>query len=266
MAVRANTRVRYREKNVARNITRDLPRFLARPDLQMRRHDPIAIVAGGPSAKKHLDTIRAFKWIMAAGSSHDFLMANGITPTFALSTDSKQDTNDFYRRLNPTTQYLIASVSPPSLVNRLVRNKCQVWLWHFTEQVDPPHYRGEPACGWGCMVGVVCIQMALWLGFQQQHYFGYDCALDRESSATHAYAVGAQEHADIWQQVTEATVGTEETKFLTTTGLICCATHFFAVYRSPDGNWLKGHVYGPGLLHDQIRQSPPEMKEWLTAV
>jgi hypothetical protein len=270
MAVRANMPVRHREKNVARNIRRPLPRFMQRLDLQILRQDldgkpvPIAIVAGGPSARKHLDEIRKFKWVMAAGSSHDFLVENNIIPTFALTTDSKQETKDYFRRLNPATQYLVASVSPPSLFNRMERRKCQVWIWHFTEQVDPEHYHGEPMCGWGCMVGVVCIQMALWLGFQEQHYFGYDCCVEPES--THAYPVSAEEKAGIWEQVTEATVGEEGTKFLTTTALICCATHFFGVYRSPDGQYLKGYVYGPGMLHDQIRQSPPEMKQWLTAV
>jgi hypothetical protein len=104
----------------------------------------------------------------------------------------------------------------------------------------------------------------LWLGFQHQHYFGYDCSIDRETRQTHAYAVSDEERAGIWQNVTEATVGEQATKFLTTTALICCATHFFGVYRSADGNYLKGVVYGEGMLAEQVRQSPPEMAQWLT--
>ena len=263
---RANTDVGHREKNVASNIVRPLPRFVDRADFMQLRDEPIAIVAGGPSARKHLDKIRQFKWVMAAGSSHDWLIDNGIVPTFAVSTDSKEETNDYFKRLDPGVQYVLASVLPPSLFDRLEAADCPTWLWHFNEQVDPAHYRGERPVGWGCMVGVVCIQIALWLGFQRQHYFGYDCCLDRESFATHAYTVSARERAEIWENVTEAMVGEEQTKFLTTTALICCATHFFGVYRCPDNQYLKGHVYGPGLLHDQVRQSPPEMQEWLEAV
>lgn len=263
---RANTDESYRERHVAINIERSCKRLAHRPDLMQLRGEPIAIVAGGPSVKRHLDKIRTFKWIMAAGSSHDFLMDNGIVPTFAVSTDAKKETGDFYRQLNPQTQYLMASVVPPELLDRMEQQNCQLYLWHFNEQVDPKHYRGEQAMGWGCMVGVVCIQMALWLGFQHHHYFGYDCCLDRESFATHAYGVSAQERAEIWENVTEASVGDEGTKFLTTTALLCCATHFFGVYRCPDAQYLKGYVYGPGLLHDQIRQSPPEMREWLEPV
>jgi len=264
MAVRANTDVALREQNVAINIKRKLPRFLDRADICMLRSDPIAIVAGGPSVKRHLDKIRSFKWIMAAGSSHDYLLNNGIVPSFALATDSKLETCDYYKIPHRDTVYLIASVCPPRLFNRLSRRRCRINLWHFNEQVDPEHYRGERATGWGCMVGVVAIQMALWLGFQHQHYFGYDCSLDRESFETHAYAVSAEERAGIWEQVTEAEVGEEKTKWLTTTALICCATHFFGVYRSPDNQYLKGTVYGPGMLHDQIRQSPPAIQHWLT--
>ena len=266
LAVRANTDVSFREANVAANIVKPYKRFLQRPDLMGIRGEPLAIVGGGPSVKKHLDDIRKFKWVMAAGSSHDFLMRNGIMPAFAVSTDSKEETGDYYRELNGGTQYLMASVSPPSMLERMAEGSCRLYLWHFSEQVDPPHYRGERAIGWGCMVGVVCIQMALWLGFQEHHYFGYDCSLDRDAFETHAYAVSAEERAGIWETATEAMVGDEKTRFLTTTALIAQAVHFFAIYRCPDGQYLRGYVYGPGMLHDQIRQSPPEMREWLIAV
>jgi hypothetical protein len=258
-AVRANTDVGYRENNVAINIKRKLPRFLQRSDLMQLRGEPIAIVGGGPSVKEFLPRIREFKWIMAAGSSHDFLIENGVIPTFAVSTDSKEETNDYYQRLNPTTQYLIASTSPPSLLDRL--EDCPVYLWHFFEQVDPEHYQGEQACGWGCMVGVVCIQIALWLGFQEHHYFGYDCAI---GDKTHAYEVAEWEKKHIRETMTVAEVGDEKTKHLTTTAFIAQCTHFLGIYRSPDGNYLKGTVYGKGLLWDVIRQTPG-IEPWLKA-
>jgi hypothetical protein len=261
-AVRANTDVKLREKHVAINIERPLPRFLSRPDLMVLRDEPIAIVGGGPSAKHYLDEIRKFKWVMAAGSAHDFLMENGITPHFAISTDSKEETNDYYKHLNPTTEYLLASTSPPSFFDRLEKGGCKTWIWHFYEQVDPEHYRGEAQCGWGCMVGVVCIQMALWLGFQHQHYFGYDCCISPEE--THAYKVADWETKFIRDNVTEAMIGDEKTKYLTTTAYIAQTTHFLAVYRSPDGNYLRGTVYGKGMLWDVIRQTPG-IETWLKA-
>jgi len=263
---RANTDESARVDNVLINIARPLPRFVNRPDFMCLRDEPIAIVGGGPSVKDHLDKIRKFKWIMAAGSSHDYLIAHGIVPNFAVSTDSKEETNLYYSSLHPNVQYIMASTLPPSLFDRMAAANCRTELFHFNEQVDPKHYQGEMSIGWGCMVGVVCIQMALYLGFQHQHYFGYDCCLDREAHQTHAYPVGDEEAKGIWEAATEATVGEEETKFLTTTALLCMATHFFGVYRCPDGNFLKGYVYGNGMLHDQIRQSPPEMKQWLEAV
>jgi hypothetical protein len=267
-AVRANTDVGYRENNVAINIKRKLPRFLQRTDLMQLRGEPIAIVGGGPSVKDYLPKIQEFKWIMAAGSCHDYLIENGIIPTFAVSTDSKEETNDYYRRLNLDTQYLIASTSPPSLFDRLWLHEgleqqgCKTWLWHFFEQVDPEHYQGEQACGWGCMVGVVCIQIALWLGFQEHHYFGYDCSIERDH--THAYEVADWEKKHIRDGVTEAEVGDEKTRHLTTTAFIAQCTHFLGIYRSPDGNYLNGTVYGKGLLWDVIRQTPG-IEPWLKA-
>src|SRR6516165_5381761 len=72
-AVRGNTDVKVREQHVAINIKRKLPRFLQRTDLMGLRGSPIAIVGGGPSVKGYLDEIRKFRWIMAAGSTHDYL-------------------------------------------------------------------------------------------------------------------------------------------------------------------------------------------------
>ena len=43
------------------------------------------------------------------------------------------------------------------------------------------------------------------------------------------------------------------------------AGQILEIYKSEDGNYLKGYVYGRGLLPAIIHQSPPEMKEWLEA-
>lgn len=259
---RANTDVPNREKNVAINIARKIPRFLDRPDLMHRRFDPIAIVAGGPSVKRHLDDIRKFRYVMAAGSSHDFLVANGINLSFAVSTDSKEETVLYFQKPSKNCDYLLASSGTPRLFDAL--KDYEVNLWHFNEQVDPPHYKGERSIGWGCMVGVVCIQMALWLGFQIHHYFGYDCCFEGED--THSYSVSDEERAGIAEQTQIVTQGPEKTQFLTSTALICQMQHFYGVYKSQDNQFLKGYVYGRGLLWDNIRQSPPEMKHWLEAV
>lgn len=261
---RANTDVSHREINVAANIGRPIARFLARKDLMLRRYEPIAIVGGGPSVKRHLNEIRKFKWVMAAGSSHDFLIENGIIPNFAVATDSKEETGLYYKRPNRGCDYLFASVCPPSLFEQLKDYPIQ--MWNFREQVEEPYYKGEMSICWGCMVGVVCIQMALWLGFQEQHYFGYDCCLEDEE--THSYPVSDEEKLDILEQATIATMGEgkDEIKFKTTTALICQMTHFYGVYQSKDNQFLKGYVYGNGLLWENIRRSPPEMKTWLEAV
>ena len=261
---RANTDVSHREKNVTINIKRPLPRFLDRKDLMGIRNEPIALVGGGPSVKRHLREISQFKWIMAAGSSHDYLVSEGIIPNFAVSTDSKEETGLYYKNPQKGCTYLFTSTSPPSLFDAL--KDYDVELWHFHEQVDTPFYQGERAICWGCMVGVVCIQMALWLGFQQQHYFGYDCCIEQDE--THSYSVGDEEKQDILGQATVATMGEgeDQVKYLTTTALICQMTHFYGVYRGGDGQFLKGYVHGPGLLWENIRRSPPEMKQWLEAV
>lgn len=249
-----------RIQNVQVNIKRDILRFLHLPFLLKIREEPIAIVGGGPSLKNHLDEIRKYKWIMAAGSSHDFLVENGIIPTFAAATDPKDETADYYLKPHKDTCYLLASQCPPKLFDQL--KDYNVAMWHFHDQVDEEHYQGEQSICWGCMVGVNCIQLALYLGFQQQHYFGYDCSID--GSESHAYRVADEERAEILSRRTEATIGEgpDTRKYWTTTALICQATHFFGVYSCPDGRFLKGKVYGDGMLAGIIKRSPG-MEHWL---
>lgn len=250
-----------RSANVRVNIERKTIRFLSLPGLLGERKEPVAIVGGGPSLKYQLPKIREFKQILAAGSSHDFLVENGIIPTFALVVDPADNTADYYKHPQENTSYLIASQCHPSVFERIEPvAKDRIAMWHFKDQIDDKSvFKGENEICWGCMVGIVAIQIALFLGFQHHHYFGMDCSY--EGDDTHSYPLGETEHKFIWGQRIEADVGSK--RFLTTTALVMQASQFFDVYESSDGEYLKGTVYGDGMLAEIIRNSPPEMSEWL---
>ena len=246
-----------RISNVQINIKRNLPRLRELPGLFLKRGEPLAILGGGPSLKDNLDKIKQFKYTMVAGSPHDFLIQNGIVSSFAVATDAIPDSLRHYQHPHKDTSYLLASQCPPELFDRLEGHK--VCLWHFLGQIDEKHYNGEGSNFWGCMVGVNCIQMAFWLGFQELHFFGFDCSLT--DTETHSYDV--TEYADLMSKRTLATVGEEKNQFWTTAGLLAQVEHFLEIFRSTDGYYLKGYVYGPGLLADVIRQT--DMRPWLEA-
>lgn len=259
-----------RAANIAVNIKRPLQRFLALPGLLHRRKDPrIALVAGGPSLPPYLDTIREFDAVMACGSSHDYLIENGITPTYALVTDPAGDTIAFYQRRCTETIYLLASQCDPNMFDWL--DGYPIAMWNFRGQVgddktEHTYFNGEETINWGCMVGVNAVQMALMLGYQYFHFFGYDCSI---AGATHAYPVKPEETKEINEARTIATVGDhtgDQKQFSTTTALITQAVQIFELFKSNDGMFMKGKVYGDGMFANIIKRSPPEMKNWLEAV
>ena len=247
--------------NVRANIALPIPRFMHLPHLLSQRPEALAIVGGGPSVEANLACIKAFNQVMVCGSAHDHLVSLGVTPTFALAVDAKEDAVEYFQNPQRKTSFLIASQCHPNMFARLQGHK--IAMWHFKGQLEDEekHFNGEQTISWGCMVGVMSVQIALFLGFQHLHFFGFDCAY--VGNKHHSYAVEAYD-ADIEAQKQVFTVNGKD--FVSTTALVSQAEHMFDIFASEDGQYLKGYVHGDGLWANVIKASPPEMSEWLVAV
>lgn len=244
--------------NVRANIKRDVVRFLSLP-LFLARNEPIAICGGGPSLNTSIDKIKTFNQVMTCGSAHDHVVSLGITPTFALAVDAMEDAVEYFQKPQEKTSYILASQCHPNMFEHLKDHK--IAMWHFKGQCDDETiYNGEHQINWGCMVGVLSVQMALLLGFQHLHFFGFDCSyIDTDH---HAYDVG-EWHEKVETQKGEFSVNGR--KFNSTMALVSQMEHLFDIFASPDGRMLKGYVHGDGIWANTIAASPPEMKEWLEA-
>ena len=224
------------------------------------RNKPIALIGGGASLNSQVDRINGFDHVMTCGSAHDHLIEMGIIPNFALAVDAKVDAVDYFRKPQDITSYLLASQCHPNLYERLAGRK--IAMWHFLGQCDDPSvFRGEAQINWGCMVGVLAVQMALYLGFQELHFFGFDCSYVADEH--HAYDVGHYHH-----QVEEkkSVFSTNGKDFHSTMALVSQIEHLYDVFASTDGSYIKGYVYGDGMWANNIKASPPEMRRWLEAV
>jgi hypothetical protein len=247
--------------NVTTNLKRNLPRLLDLPGILHARNQPLAIVGGGPSLDEFSDKIKKFEHVMVCGSAHDHVVSLGIKPTFAIAVDGAQDAVNWFSNPQPNTSYLLASQCHPNMFDWLALNK--VAMWHFKGQVDGEEeiFGRETLINWGVMVGNLSIQIALFLGFQELHFFGMDG--NHQDGKHHAYDVGT------YDEMSKNGMGVFEVngkKFVSTTALISQMEHFFDTFASSDGQFLKGYVYGDGLWANVIKASPPEMKEWLEAV
>ena len=246
-------------ENLRTNMKRDTIRFMELPGLLFARNEPIALVGGGPSLKEHLDEIRAFRHVMACGSVHDYLVDEGVPFNFHLAVDPQVDAVEWISKPQKETSYLLASQCHPNLFDKLDGHK--IAMWHLKGQVEPEDehiYKGEPQINWGPMAGNHSIQMSLYLGFQELHFFGMDAS--HRDGENHAYDVGKY-HQEAVDRATVFKVNGKE--FRSTMALISQMEHFFDMFASTDGQFIKGYVHNDDLWAEVIKASPPEMKEWL---
>lgn len=149
----------------------------------------IAIVGGGPSLKDNLDELRKYKYIMACGSVHDYLVRNSIYPTWCVVCDPDEIMIEYLKEKNLVTEYLIASQCHAKVFEHLKYNK--TYLWHAASGLDEENERvnfpkEDFLIGGGCTVGTRAIVIAMMFGFNNQALFGFDSCYSRDDKH-HAY-------------------------------------------------------------------------------
>ncbi len=246
--------------NIRVNIKRDIPRFTSRPDLSQVRDEPLAIVCAGPTLKKTIEHVRGFRNILVCGSGHDNLIRHGITPTYALVSDGgKEDKGNLFMPQKETT-FIIASQCDPSLFEHLKDHKVE--MWHYHGQAAPNDeeqavlLNNEQAICWGSTVTINSIQIALLLGFQYLHFFGFDSCYG-ESGEHHCCEIaGSLEY-----NKHEAKVGNRT--FVSDMGLMIQAEQFFK-YMEIMGAYFHSTIYGDGMIAAMCAQGDPGLMEYVS--
>lgn len=180
--------------NIKANIKRNLTRLHHLPEFHKVKgfNKKIALVGGGPSLKYYLDDIRQFRTVFACGSCNDYLMSNGIIPTYAGICDPDPLSINYYQKLDTEVKYLVASGCDSKIFEHL--KKHQIVMWHCHSDAYKPEdiEEGYQAVGGGCTIGLRAINIALILGYNNIHLFGFDSCMsdDVESHAYQAEDVG----------------------------------------------------------------------------
>jgi hypothetical protein len=241
--------------NIETNLKRPLPRFTDRPGFMMCKGEPLAIVAGGPSVKKLIPRIAEFKNILVCGSAHDFLISQGIVPTYAVASDA--DPSGYLNNPHKKTTYLLASQCKPEVFDALEGYKVE--MWNLRGQIAPEYeedlafFQGEGTISWGCTVTLNAIQISMMLGFQDLHFFGLDSCYANDGSS-HAYA-GPGEDNKIWVEI-----GEERQCFLTSLAWMAQAEQFFRLVEV-DGRYFHSTIHGGGLIAEMVRQGEPGLSD-----
>jgi hypothetical protein len=179
--------------NVKANVKRKLPSVKELSGFaQVKGHHlPIALVGGGPSVKKELEKIKDFASnfpIIACGSSHDYLVSNGIIPDYCTLCDPDPITAAYIKKHNNKTKYLTA-LSCDALVYEVLKDR-QVYTWNCRSDEAAEHIKddiqGHVDILGGCTVGLRSISIAMCFGYTNIHFWGFDSCMG-EDDLHHAY-------------------------------------------------------------------------------
>lgn len=251
--------------NVLDNLKRPLPRLLERiVACDGPKNGPIAIVGAGPTLRSTIERLRTFKGpILACGSVHDYLVRNGIVPTFAVVCDGGEADKGNLSLPQKETTYLIASQCDPSLFEQLQGYKVE--LWHYRGQMTPDLHEeavilnGEPSIGWGGTVMLLSMCIAMLLRYQYLEFFGVDSCYEDHGLAYHCTKI-AGEHE---YQKMPVTVGDEF--FITDLSLTEQASQFWRIVES-HAPIIECTIHGKGLIAAMARNAEPGMEKYVRVV
>lgn len=218
-----------------------------------REEMPIAIVGGGPSLSSQLDNLRKYKYIMACGSVHDYLIENNIMPTWCIICDPDPLMLNYLKKIQLNCQYLIASQCAPELFDRFIYipylgYKPKVFMWHCGgDKFDPKTFGdSEVSLGGGCTVGTRAMVMALSFGYNIQHLFGFDTCLDGDKH--HAYEFNDPNVETVGHIVQIQLEDNPDSKKFLVAGYMLGQFFDFKNLLGRYANKIKVTIYGDGLL------------------
>lgn len=185
-------------ENVKHALSLGLPKLHQHPFFQKvkGKDKKIALVGGGPSVKNYIEDIKQYKNIFACGSSNDWLMENGIIPTYAAICDPDPVSTKYFTKLDTEVLYLVATCCDPKIFEHLKNHSVATWHCDSEEQrpliqkIDPNYQ----AIGGGCTVGLRALSISIMLGYSNIHFFGFDSCLG-VNDKHHAYEFQTDEEA-----------------------------------------------------------------------
>lgn len=254
-------------ENTRRNLKKPLKGIEELPTFQVvKGHDkPIALIGGGPSIKKELENIKEFQSkgyvTIACGSSHDWLVENGVIPTYCTVCDPDPVSIEYLKLKNNKVKYLIAFSCDEKIVDYL--SDQEVYLWHchspeaceiLKEDLEAIKRTYVAICG-GCTVGLRTISMAIMFGYTNIHLWGFDSCLG-EDEAHHAYEFATE--GEKWQikdihKIKMGGVNGPDSKIYNCLGYqLAQAYHFHQFYNSYHALFTPT-FHGEGMLADFMK-------------
>lgn len=215
------------------------------------------MIGGGPSLKDTLDLAKTFPVTVACGSVHDYLMGEGLVPSYCAVCDPDPIMAEYLKSPSLLTTYLVSSHCHPSVLDALKR--CFVALWHchpvgdeYLRELEGSDYQAVEG---GCTVGLRALSIAILLGYTDIHFFGFDSCLGFED-AHHAYgfATDGEETGHVFEvKVGRTDLGPDESRTYRCAGYQLAQVDHFKRFAREHGSLFRPTFHGSGLLPDLWR-------------
>lgn len=245
---KCNTSASIVRANIATNRQRDVPRLHELPMYGKYRHgETIAIVGGGPSLNDTLDELTKIETVMVCGSAHDYVVAQGLSPRYAVMCDADKSEADFITRPLHSCTYLVASCCDPSVFDALAGYDVVMW---DNDQGDHEIFGADArhAIQGGCTVTLKAINIAIMLGYiGRHHFFGFDSSF---TDAEYAYGGNPTNGRPLLVKVSGRI-------FSSTTGWLAQAANFRDMVLAMP-HFFTPTVHGDGLIAAMIQNGDTE--------
>ena len=219
---------------IQNNIEINTPKFTKWLDKKGSvNNETVFVVSAGPSLEKNIAKLKAEKRkhprakILCVKHALPILIENGIVR------------KDLFKKIPKRTNFFIASMSDPTIVDLLIEKSSNTYGWHaYSNAIDDY----EPLKNKMLITGGTCAAMRTLglmytLGFRSFKLFGFDCSLEGEPED--------QKDAQLFQ----VGIGDEKKGGLhwTTGELLAMAQDFEQMINRPDID-MNIEVYGGGLV------------------
>ena len=146
-----------------------------------KKAKPLAIVGGGPSLKRTIDDLRAFKGdVLVCSSAHDHVISQGIAPSYAVFCDAMPSPR-WFTRPHGGCLYLLATQCHPTLFAQLAGYR--IAMWHVAGDYPAEIFEGRGQIPGGCTAALRSIALGMVLGYEDFHFFGVDSSFEDDKFA-----------------------------------------------------------------------------------
>jgi uncharacterized Rossmann fold enzyme len=232
---------------------------IARGFPQVKQAEPahtgsVLLVASAPSVKGQLEVIKKMQAagspIVAIKGAHDWLIAQGVIPDYALAIDPQEHRIAFYKP-HKDVHYMIASQCHPAMFDNLAFNRVTIWHPYVKKGQDRP--KNSMLIGGGTTSGLRAISLFYVLGYRQFELFGFDSCNTGEMLRVNG------ERLKDGDKLIEVKIDKEGETFYCNTAMALQAEHFQTYYDYLPDATFNGH--GHGLIQAIIKKRQQNIME-----